>query len=199
MGASARRSVTFRNVTKPTRGWQPSPLAVRFHPVTIWPKLFACMPPVVSELEWAVRLSGQLETLSELAESLTYRLLELEERLGAQDRQLSSLATASEVLTTEVSEAIEERMQETEDRLARIEGLLHGAGSAPRALRALRALTGPSVQSVSSDEEVVFLDDLAGDLAYPDDSDQGDFHQEEDSDLEADPFDEDRLDQVLAG
>jgi len=29
----------------------------------------------VSEMEWAVRLSCQLKTLSELAESLTYRVL----------------------------------------------------------------------------------------------------------------------------
>ena len=74
------------------------------------------MHSAASDLEWALRLSGQLETLSELAEHLTYRVLELEERLAAQDQQLSSLQTASDEFISDLGEAMEERMQQTENR-----------------------------------------------------------------------------------
>ena len=127
------------------------------------------MPSAAFEPEWAVRLSGQLETLSELAESLTYRVLELEERLGQQELHLSSLQLASDVLTSGVGEAIEERMLETDHRLARIEGLLQGEGrraSSPRSLRAVlkaspRHPLGKSSADETPEEEVVFLDDLS--------------------------------------
>jgi hypothetical protein len=38
-----------------------------------------------SEIEWAGRLSTQLKSLSEVTESLTYRILELEERFAGQN------------------------------------------------------------------------------------------------------------------
>jgi response regulator RpfG family c-di-GMP phosphodiesterase len=133
------------------------------------------MPSAAFEPEWAMRLSGQLETLSELAESLTYRVLELEERLAQQELHLSSLQLASEELTSGVGEAIEERMLETDHRLARIEGLLQGQGrrtSSPRSLRAVPKASPrhPLGQSSADDtpEEVVFLDDLSQEPAYED-------------------------------
>lgn len=55
------------------------------------------MPSAAFKPEWAAHLSGQLETLSELAENLTYRVLELEERLAQQELQLSALQLASGV------------------------------------------------------------------------------------------------------
>ncbi|MEB3325503.1 MAG: hypothetical protein VKM17_09245 [Cyanobacteriota bacterium] len=125
------------------------------------------MPSAAFKPEWAAHLSGQLETLSELAESLTYRVLELEERLAQQELQLSALQLASEELTSGVGEAIEERMLETDHRLARIEGLLQGEGrrmSSPRSLRAVPkgSPLHPLGQTSADDtpEEVVFLDDL---------------------------------------
>lgn len=139
------------------------------------------MQPAASELNWALHLSSQLVTLSELTEALTYRLLELEERLAAQDRQISGLQTASDALTTELGEAIEERMQETEDRLSRIEGLLQGGEgiSPPRALRALSrssrqvhldpALPEDMGESDEIIEEAAFFDDVDGDRPYSDD------------------------------
>ncbi len=40
-----------------------------------------------SEIDWAVRLCAQLKTLSEVTESLTFRILELEERFAEQVKQ----------------------------------------------------------------------------------------------------------------
>lgn len=59
-----------------------------------------------SEMEWAVRLSAQLKSLSEVTESLTYRLLELEERHSV------------------LLETLQERLHDTEARLGRLEDLL---------------------------------------------------------------------------
>ena len=76
------------------------------------------------ELEWALRLCKQLKMLSEVAESLTYRLLELEERFAVQDHQLASRQLAAEQSHSQVAEAMEERMLETENRLGRLDDLL---------------------------------------------------------------------------
>lgn len=98
-----------------------------------------------SELEWAVRLSGQLKTLSELAESLTVRMLELEERLAGQGDHLSSRQRVAEQRQHAEAQAMEERLRETEDRLGHIETLLrqekHHSASQP----ALRAVAQPSL------------------------------------------------------
>ncbi len=59
-----------------------------------------------SEREWAARLSAQLKSLTEVAESLTYRLLELEERHA------------------DLLETLQDRLHDTEARLGRLEGLL---------------------------------------------------------------------------
>jgi hypothetical protein len=157
------------------------------------------MHSAASDLEWALRLSGQLETLSELAEHLTYRVLELEERLAAQDQQLSSLQTASDEFISDLGEAMEERMQQTENRLNRIEGLLQGPGQRQAHPRTLQALSRPSAQGrhthspAEADlEETVFVDEVHGDLTYADDPHADDIPREEDC------FDEDLLDHSLA-
>ena len=62
------------------------------------------------------RLAAQLRALSEVTETLTVRLLELEERLLAQESKLEPL----------IAEGTEFRMADTEDRLSRLEGLLSG-------------------------------------------------------------------------
>ena len=62
------------------------------------------------------RLAAQLRALSEVTETLTVRLLELEERLLAQESKLEPL----------MAEGTEFRMADTEDRLSRLEGLLSG-------------------------------------------------------------------------
>jgi hypothetical protein len=98
------------------------------------------MPLDSSELEWAVRLSAQLKTLSEVTESLTYRMLELEERFAGQQRQLTSRQRVLEQRHTDLAEVIEQRMRDTENRLGRLEELLrHGERRAvpPAPLRAV--------------------------------------------------------------
>ena len=97
-----------------------------------------------SELEWAVRLSGQLKTLSDLAETLTYRMLELEERFAGQENQLVSRQLDGEQRHADMTQAMEERMRETEDRLGQIEQLLRKDEQRPSPSPALRALSRPS-------------------------------------------------------
>ncbi|MFM7549197.1 MAG: hypothetical protein ACKO8I_10075 [Cyanobacteriota bacterium] len=77
------------------------------------------MAQAAAELEWAARLSGQIKTLSELTESLTFRLLELEERLADQEEQLSSLRRSSEQGNAQESKAMDQWLQEREVRLGR--------------------------------------------------------------------------------
>lgn len=98
-----------------------------------------------SELEWAVRLSGQLKTLSEVAERLTYRMLELEERFTGQEDRLTDRQRAAEQRQTTVAEAMEERMRETEHRLGRIEDLLRNDVARPAPSPSLRALSRPAL------------------------------------------------------
>ncbi|MGA1303448.1 MAG: hypothetical protein ACO3ZD_05350 [Cyanobium sp.] len=157
------------------------------------------MASVGSELEWAARLSVQLQTLSELAESLTFRVLELEERLSAQDHQLVSLQMASDELTDGITRAMEERMVETEDRLVRIEGLLQRGGQRTSPARSLRALPKTSRNNLpdpyedddSLPEEEAFLEESHGDPAEI----AGD---QEDAFMEDPPFLEDLHDASLA-
>jgi len=170
-----------------------------FPPVTIRPTFSVCMTSVGPELEWAARLSVQLQTLSEMAENLTFRVLELEERLSEQDHQLVSLQMASVELTDGITQAMEERMVETEDRLVRIESLLQGGGQRSSPARSLRALPKPSPKDLEdpygvedpSPEEAAFLDETHGDPGEI----NGD---EEDAFMEDPPFLEDLHDESLA-
>ena len=117
----------------------------RYHP--------AIPPPISMAVELSVtdctqRLAAQLRALSEVTETLTVRLLELEERLLAQESKLEPL----------MAEDTEFRMADTEDRLARLEGLLSD-GSLPgahmgkdrfRAVRELRpGLAAEEIQQES--------------------------------------------------
>lgn len=156
------------------------------------------MASVGPELEWAARLSVQLQTLSELAENLTFRVLELEDRLTAQDDQLVSLQMASDELTDGITSAMEERMVATEDRLVRIEGLLQGGnGSFPA--RSLRALPKPSPANLNDPfgmedslaEEAAFLEEPHGDPEEIDGQDEEGFTVDP-------PFLEDLHDESLA-
>ncbi len=66
-----------------------------------------------------------------MAETLTYRLLDLEERLSAQERLSGVLLEEARDAALLASEATELRLLETEDRLARLEAVLSGS-TAPR-------------------------------------------------------------------
>jgi hypothetical protein len=105
-----------------------------------------------SDLEWADRLSGQLKTLSEVAESLTYRMLELEERVAVQQRELTARQQSAEVQHNDLADAMEERLRETENRLGRLEGLLRNIEPRPLAPSPLRAVPQPSAVPPQSGE-----------------------------------------------
>lgn len=82
---------------------------------------------MASELKLAdstQRLANQLQTLSEVAEVLTFRILELEERLNLQEQQIQSLLGNDAQAAGLISGDTELRLVDTEGRLARIEGLL---------------------------------------------------------------------------
>lgn len=66
------------------------------------------------------RLAEQLQRLCEVSESLTYRLLEVEERLVACERRLGCVEEAAQPGNDQMLE----RLGDTEDRLQRLEGLL---------------------------------------------------------------------------
>ena len=76
-----------------------------------------------------VRLADQLHGLSQLAESLTIRLLELEERLQLQQERLDPLVDAAQGADAAQAEALDLRLEETEERLAQLEALLQGGAT----------------------------------------------------------------------
>ena len=84
------------------------------------------MESLRTTVESSQRLAGQLQALSEIAESLTYRLLTVEERLAGLDRQVQQLQ--SPVSAAEIDQADDAalRLDETEERLTRLELLLGG-------------------------------------------------------------------------
>lgn len=97
-----------------------------------------------------LRLSEQLHALSRVAETLTVRLLELEERLVGQQERLQPLLEAAEAVDPDHSEAIDRRLDDTEQRLAQLEELLHGRPSL-RPLPGLRRPGGPGPETVASE------------------------------------------------
>ncbi|KAF0652154.1 hypothetical protein L107_14727 [Cyanobium sp. Copco_Reservoir_LC18] len=84
-------------------------------------------------------MADQLQVLSQVTEALTYRLLELEERLGGHEDRIG--ARLEEVADLEAAHgaAMDERLGDTEERLARIEAALRGLdrGGTSRHLQAV--------------------------------------------------------------
>jgi hypothetical protein len=78
------------------------------------------------------RLVDQFRCLAEVAEQLTYRLIDLEERLADQQRQMQAIR--EEGLAADHGQQWQERLDQTDLRLAEIETLLGGTGG-PRSLR----------------------------------------------------------------
>lgn len=92
------------------------------------------------------RLAEQLHTLSQVVETITYRLLELEERLGEQECQLQALQQQT-VGAAQLSDGAEQRFDDTEERLVHLESLLNGmaptsAAGAARHLQPVRTGDG---------------------------------------------------------
>jgi hypothetical protein len=94
---------------------------------------------------WAQRLVEQLQQISEVSETLTYRLLELEERLAEGERELAQLREQAHG-AAELPEAVDRWLGETEERLARVEELLRrgearGGGTGMAVARPLKAVS----------------------------------------------------------
>lgn len=114
------------------------------------------------------RLSVQLNTLSELLETITYRLLELEERVAAQDLRLQALhdQLREPVAAAALSDDAELRLDDTEERLSQLESLLNGIAS-PAGLAAGRHLEPVPLQDRAAiddpfpeEGEQAFMDEL---------------------------------------
>ena len=95
------------------------------------------------------RLADQLHAIAAVTETLTYRLLDLEERLGVQEQRLETLLQHGGGWGTAAAEGLEQRCGETEDRLGRLEALLAGL-ERPGAGRHLQALQRPRPSTESS-------------------------------------------------
>ncbi|KMM17673.1 hypothetical protein SYNGFB01_02470 [Synechococcus sp. GFB01] len=115
-----------------------------------------------------MRLAIQIQSLSELTESLAYRLLELEERLAVQELKLQPLLQTGSSAQNGESADTELRLEDTEERLARLEALLSGlAGSAPTALRqeaAVLPLQQNGDATFFEEGEQLFMDELPDEL-----------------------------------
>lgn len=92
----------------------------------------------------AARLAEQLHSLAAVSETLTYRLLELEERLLAQEQRFGALEAAHREGGATSEGLISGRLEETEQRLERIETLLAGLerGGSGRRLQAIEPISG---------------------------------------------------------
>jgi hypothetical protein len=126
------------------------------------------------------RLGEQLQALSQVSEALMFRLLDLEERLGAVEQQLGSLQASEDHSASGLGVHTDEILALTEERLARLEDLLSGrrqplgglgnsafgleAGSVA-AKATIRAVASPAEREDSFDpfpeeEEQAFMDEL---------------------------------------
>ena len=137
------------------------------------------------------RLTHQLHTLSQVSESLTYRLLELEERVADLDRLLQPLLAARSAQSAQLSEDAELRLDDTESRLTRLESMLSSLDSATPD-------SAPGLQPLPVDEAdhpfAAFSDEVADDeqLFLDDQALPPDIEVDEVQEFPADDFEEDQ-------
>ncbi len=102
---------------------------------------------------WTQRLVEQLQLISEVSETLTYRLLDLEERLADRERELAQLRDQTQG-AAELPAAVEGWLEQTDERLARVEELLRrgeGRGSGAGVSTARPLVAVPPAASRSAD------------------------------------------------
>ncbi len=85
------------------------------------------MVKAVRPVDSTLRLVEQLNALSRLTESLAFRVVELEERLAATEMKVKPLLEAGAATTPDHDTEL--RLEDTEERIARLESVLHGVGS----------------------------------------------------------------------
>lgn len=107
------------------------------------------------------RLAHQMQTLTELCESLTIRLLELEERVVSLDHQLLPLLAERRADSVQSAEETVLCLDDTEQRLNRLEGLLAGIQSPTASLELAESGWHDQPQEEPSDEieTPLFLDE----------------------------------------
>jgi hypothetical protein len=114
------------------------------------------------------RLADQLQVLSQVAETLTFRLLDLEERLAGQELQFQGGSAGCDL----ISGGTELRLAETEERLTRLESLLESglAGEADLAepVRHLRSVE-PDLEVSASEAEDFGPEDFGPEDFEPED------------------------------
>jgi uncharacterized coiled-coil protein SlyX len=109
------------------------------------------------------RVAHQLQALSELSESLTYRLLELEERVAVLDRVVQPLVAAASGGSNQLSEEAELRLDDTEARLSQLESLLSGLErpSSPQTQHEDPSFDPFGEVEAVADDDQLFLDEQA--------------------------------------
>ena len=126
------------------------------------------------------RIGEQLQALSQVSEALMFRLLDLEERVGAAEQQLVGLHAREDQVVAGIGVDTVEILALTEERLARLEDLLSssrqplaGLGNSTYALdggshgakAAIKAVASPVEREEAFDpfpeeEEQAFMDEL---------------------------------------
>jgi len=134
------------------------------------------------------RLAHQLQMLSELSESLTYRLLELEERVAALDRLVEPLLAASNGASAQLAEDTELRLDDTEARLNQLEALLSGFESPSTQQARYEDTQEPPAFDLFRDRDAVADDDQL----FLDEQNGANGIEEEIQDFPADDFDDDQ-------
>jgi len=125
----------------------------------------------ISASELQQRLSEQLQALSQVGETLTLRLLELEERLDGLEEQVLELDSRDQAPTANQAET-GALLAATEERIGRLEELLTGRGRVqPLALRRPMPVQGQDgspagepergLDPFPDDEEQPFMDELS--------------------------------------
>lgn len=117
------------------------------------------------------RLADQLQTLSQVAEAITFRLLELEERLAAQELRLEPLLQGNAASKGVLADETELRLDDTEDRLARLEGLLKGIENQGLG-RHLRPVVASQLVQAQQALQDSFLDDSLVEQPFLDEEEQ---------------------------
>jgi TolA-binding protein len=170
MGADSHPPAPFRNVTKISSGSYPQG---RYHPAKSVSATGMPAQETAPAAALQLRLSEQLQALSLVSETLTLRLLELEERLTGLEGKLEGLELSqNEGSSCESSDML----AATEERIARLEELLdeqspvaHSASVHP--LRPAVAETSSAANRFSEpelalnpfpeEEEQPFMDELS--------------------------------------
>ena len=140
----------------------------RYHPPIPWAMVMAVELKVA---DCTQRLADQLQTLSEVAEAITFRLLELEERLAAQELRLEPLLEGHADSPGLLADETELRLDDTEDRLARLEGLLKGIENQGVG-RHLRPVVASQLDHAQEAQQESFLDDSLVEQPFLDEAEQ---------------------------